>query len=102
MLSQPWRHTKFLGLVFAVAFLSTVSVPIAAAQGLDAAALLKPAIDTWPTYNGDYSGRRYSPLNQINAGNVRSLTLAWAFPTHTTTIKPTTLVLNGIMNYSTP
>ena len=34
------------------------------AQGLDAAALLKPPTDAWPTYNGDYSGRRYSPLSQ--------------------------------------
>ena len=25
---------------------------------------------TWPTYNGDYSGRRYSTLNQINKTNV--------------------------------
>src|SRR5437762_8040190 len=32
-------------------------VPSLTAQGLDAAALLKPATDTWPTYNGDYSGR---------------------------------------------
>src|SRR6202047_2429863 len=55
--------------------------PFIAAQSLDPAALLKPATDTWPTYNGDYSGRRYSTLNQINVGNIRSLTLAWAFNT---------------------
>ena len=28
--------------------------------------LLKPLADSWPTYNGDYSGKRYSPLTQIN------------------------------------
>ena len=28
------------------------------AQGLDPGALLKPPTDTWPSYNGDYSGRR--------------------------------------------
>jgi len=59
----------------------SLSVPLATAQELDAAALLKPATDTWPSYNGDYSGRRYSQLDQINAGNVNSLTLAWAFNT---------------------
>src|SRR5690348_5071676 len=53
------------------------------AQGLDAAALLKPATDTCPTYNGDYSGRLYSTLDQINAGNVSSLALAWVFNVHT-------------------
>ncbi len=31
-------------------------------EGLTPAALLKPGVDSWPTYNGDYSGRRNSPL----------------------------------------
>ena len=31
----------------------------------------------WLTYSRDYSGRRYSPLDQINAGNVSRLHLAW-------------------------
>ncbi len=47
------------------------------AGGLDPAALTKPLADSWPTYSGDYTGRRYSALKQINAGNVKSLTLAW-------------------------
>lgn len=34
-------------------------------------------VEEWPTYHGDYSGRHYSPLTQINAGNVDRLTLAW-------------------------
>ena len=34
--------------------------------GLDPALLAKPPIDTWPTYHGDYSGRRYSTLRQID------------------------------------
>ena len=33
---------------------------------LDPALLTKPAVDAWPTYNGDYSGRRFSTLNKIN------------------------------------
>ena len=79
-----------------------VYVPAAAAQGLNAAALLKPATDTWPTYNGDYSGKRYSTLNQINASNINSLTLAWAFNTHSTSIKATPLEVDGILYFSTP
>ena len=31
----------------------------------------------WPSYSGDYSGRRYSPLTQINQQNVHNLALAW-------------------------
>ncbi|MGJ8688897.1 MAG: PQQ-dependent dehydrogenase, methanol/ethanol family [Gammaproteobacteria bacterium] len=31
----------------------------------------------WLTYNGDYSGKRYSELTQINSGNVKDLELKW-------------------------
>jgi alcohol dehydrogenase (cytochrome c) len=79
-----------------------VGPTFAAAQGLDATALLKPATDTWPTYNGDYSGARYSTLDQINAGNVNSLTLAWAFRTHGSVLKSTPLEVNGILYFSAP
>jgi alcohol dehydrogenase (cytochrome c) len=48
-----------------------------ATGGLDPATLNKPLADTWPTYSGDYTGRRYSALNQINQQNVKGLTLAW-------------------------
>ncbi|MDP6650886.1 MAG: acido-empty-quinoprotein group A, partial [Gammaproteobacteria bacterium] len=30
----------------------------------------------WTTYSGDYSGRRYSNLTQVNKDNVTNLTLA--------------------------
>jgi len=85
-------------LLFALGLLA----PLVTAQGLDPAALLKPATDTWPTYNGDYSGKRFSPLEQINAGNVGSLTLAWAFRPHASSIKATPLVVNGILYFTAP
>src|SRR5580698_9056722 len=50
---------------------------IALAQGLNSADLLKPLANDWPTYSGDYSGRRYSKLTQVNQSNVKNLTLAW-------------------------
>ncbi len=68
----------------------------------------------WPTYNGDYSGRRYSPLTKINAGNINSLTLAWVNRsnpgqgqqggggTTAAAIKGTPLVVNGILYYTIP
>src|ERR1035438_10098413 len=70
---------------------------LAMAQGLDSAALLRAPTDTWPTYNGDYSGRRYSTLDQINAGNVGSLTLAWMFQTRVVAIKSTPLLVDGFL-----
>jgi hypothetical protein len=45
--------------------------------GLDPTEILKPLADSWPTYSGDYSGRRYSALTQINQSNVKNLALAW-------------------------
>ena len=48
-------------LVILLAFATGLS-----AQELDQSKLLKQPTDTWPMYNGDYSGRRYSPLAQIN------------------------------------
>ena len=39
--------------------------------------LLKPLKDSWPTYNGDYTGKRYSLLTQVNRSNVKNLTLGW-------------------------
>src|SRR5579862_5981618 len=41
------------------------------------AAQVAPPSGSWPTYNGDYTGRRFSPLKQINQLNVKGLTLAW-------------------------
>ena len=46
-------------------------------KGLEQADLLKPLKDSWPTYNGDYSGKRYSALTQINTSTVKHLSLAW-------------------------
>jgi alcohol dehydrogenase (cytochrome c) len=50
---------------------------IAMAQGVTAADLVKPLKDSWPTYNGDYTGKRYSALTQINRNTVKQLSLAW-------------------------
>src|SRR5580704_11882216 len=33
----------------------------------------------WPMYTRDLAGTRYSPLKQINAGNVAKLTEAWNY-----------------------
>jgi alcohol dehydrogenase (cytochrome c) len=46
-------------------------------KGLDPAQILKPLQDSWPTYSGDYSGKRYSALKQIDRTTVKNLSLAW-------------------------
>ena len=71
--------------------LSTLSCLIVASralfgQPLDPALLNKVAGDSWPTYHGDYTGRHFSTLKQINTANVKGLTLAWAYHTDGSTV----------------
>ena len=65
---------------FLILALLTALLPASVSgQILDPVLLTKPATDAWPTYNGDYSGRRFSTLSQINQSNVTHMTLAWIF-----------------------
>jgi alcohol dehydrogenase (cytochrome c) len=58
-------------------FLLMLLAAAAYSQPLDPSLLFKPLGESWPTYSGDYSGKRYSSLTQINQSNVKNLTLAW-------------------------
>src|SRR5947209_5284438 len=94
-------------LRFALTALLT-AIPLCG-QGLDPSLLLKPATDTWPTYNGDYSGRRYSTLNQITTDNVKNLGLAWVYHASTgggnpfgSQVKSTPLEVNGVLYFTAP
>ena len=40
---------------------------------------MQPPAANWISYNGDYSGRRYSSLDQINSANVAQLRAEWVF-----------------------
>jgi alcohol dehydrogenase (cytochrome c) len=71
--------TASLSSIVACALLIVGPVVITAQEqsGLDPSAIPKPLSDSWPTYSGDYSGKRYSTLTQINQNTVKNLTLAW-------------------------
>ncbi len=62
----------------------------------------------WPTFNGDFSGRRFSALSQIDATNVRSLTLTWTSkpenPSESAgaSVKATPVVKDGVLYYAVP
>ncbi len=72
-------------------------------QGVDAQMLLHPPADSWPTYHGDYSGRRHSALTQITPQNVNNLSLAWAFQTgQPAEIKSSPLLVDGILYFTVP
>jgi quinoprotein glucose dehydrogenase len=57
----------------------------------------------WPSYTGDVRGSRYSPLDQINAGNFNELEVAWRFKTDNLGTRPeyklegTPLMVGGVL-----
>jgi alcohol dehydrogenase (cytochrome c) len=72
------RKRLLVAAVVAALPLVTLSIELGGqGRGIAPAQLLKPTADAWPTYSGDYTGRRYSSLSQINRLTVKNLTLAW-------------------------
>ena len=74
-------------------------------QRFDAASLRQPPTGSWPTFNGDYSGRRFSPLTHITPANVHQLSLAWVHRISGTglgAIKGTPLQVNGVVYFTVP
>ena len=72
---------------------------LAPAPGVQASQLLSRTIkDDWPSYNGDYTGRRFSSLTQITPQNVRHLQAQWVFHSRNAGIlEVTPVVVKGIM-----
>jgi alcohol dehydrogenase (cytochrome c) len=62
----------------------------------------------WPTYNGDLSGRRFSPLTHINEHNVHALSLSWLYRVGVGSdnpggaIKATPVFVNGVLYFTLP
>ena len=57
--------------------------------------LIQPPTDNWISYNGDYSGRRYSCLAEINSGNLGGLRTEWVFHARNTSrLEVTPVVVN--------
>jgi quinoprotein glucose dehydrogenase len=74
---------------FAVLLIATAAVASSVGQGqtLDSAATQS----NWPTYGGNLASHRYSPLDQINAGNFENLEIKWRLRTDFLGPRPDTL-----------
>jgi len=66
------------------------------------AMLLNPPPDDWLMYSRTYDAQRYSPLNQINKGNVNRLTEAWKKDLLPGTIEMIPIVHDGVMYVQVP
>ena len=102
---MKWRRPEW---VLIVLFVSSVPVLLKAQQGKwpvvanvtvhpeDLRA--QPVGANWTSYNGDYSGRRYSSLREVNTGNVAQLRAAWVFhPGNSRNLEVTPIVVRGVM-----
>ena len=116
-----------LGAAGALA-MSLGPAPVRAQAYLDPAMIGQAPVEAWTTYHGDYSGRHYSPLDQISGANVKDLSLAWLYRANTSAqgaesggsvaqpvpvvlgpgaragglIKATPLYVNGVLYFSAP
>ncbi|MFN7922122.1 MAG: PQQ-binding-like beta-propeller repeat protein [Bryobacteraceae bacterium] len=70
-----------------------VTIPAALGQGAG----------DWPVYGRDPGGMRYSPLDQISAGNVSKLERAWAYHSgeRGRSLEGTPIVVDGVMYFPT-
>ena len=90
-------HTRAWGLA--------TLVPIAGALALGsslAVAQPKPMVE-WPVYGGNLASQFYSPLDQIDSGNVKNLRVAWRWdagnygPTPELKSETTPLMIGGVL-----
>ena len=97
-----------LRTALATVFLCALLCALAASQGTSAISavidvqpadlLAQPVGANWISYNGDYTGRRYSSLGQIHTGNVGQLRAQWVFHSPLPSVlEVTPAVVNGIM-----
>ena len=85
---------------------------VPAAPGTDPSSAVQTRVQDgeWPAYGRDPGGMRYSPLRQIDRGNVARLAVAWTYhtgeplptPDRRRSLEATPIVLNGTMYLSTP
>jgi alcohol dehydrogenase (cytochrome c) len=60
--------------------------------------LTRPIAENWLSYNGDYTGRRYSILHEVSTSNVAQLRAQWVFHApNSSSLEVTPVVVDGIM-----
>ena len=77
-------------------------LPMESRSGLAFDEIAHPRLGDWPTYHGDIGGNRHSPLDQINAANVRTLAIKWIYPIDHFTLEVTPVVVSGVMYVTGP
>lgn len=93
-----------------VAYLSSLTGPAVGRKGTPLegeggpafSQIARPKPGDWPSYHGDLTGNRHSPMQEITPANVRNLTLKWVFPINHNTLECTPVVVDGVMYVTGP
>jgi glucose dehydrogenase len=85
------RHLLIVSMCVAAVMAGSTAWNVASQIGAQGQS--RPTTVNWPLHNLDLAGTRYSPLDQINRSNVKSLTPRWLFQHG---------VIDGVSNQTTP
>ncbi|MFD1703439.1 pyrroloquinoline quinone-dependent dehydrogenase [Methylopila henanensis] len=94
----------FIRMLGAAALAVLIAAP-GVAQPLDDARMRAADSDpaNWLLHGRDYGARRFSPLDEVNAGTVKRLVPKWIYQTgYAATFQTTPLVADGVMYLSAP
>src|SRR6266567_1739094 len=97
---MPFKNAIFVALLFGWAVANAAPGQMLVSKvNVNSQDLVAPLPgENWVSYNGDYSGRRYSQLSEINVNNVGRLRAEWIFHAHNSDrMEVTPVVVNGMM-----
>ena len=96
------KKPSCLALPAAITIAVTLAASSAVAQTVDTARIEGAGQNDWLTYHGTYRSYHFSPLDQINAGNVKQLKVAWMHQPGRSTrgLQSMPLVADGTLYYS--
>ena len=101
MLLQLKRLSKWFALAASAGLMAWVAVAQQPVPAVTGNALINAAGNgaEWLTYGHDYAETHFSPLSQINAKNVKRLSLVWSSTTEAPqgTVEATPLMHNGVL-----
>src|SRR5438067_458077 len=103
-MTRTVKRTALCAALVAAALAAMVIAPrTTAVLSGQAQGFLSTKNGEWPYYTADVRGSRYSPLDQINAGNFNQLEVAWRFKTDNLGTRPefklegTPLMVKGVV-----
>lgn len=95
------RALCFCGVLLAILISRARSSDVASDVAINVSPsdlLVTPSGENWLSYNGDYSGRRYSGLSEITPTNVANLRAQWVFHApNSSSLEGTPIVADGLM-----